>query len=69
MASFDAVTETFDQVDWFSYRAATMPVKTKAKKGLDPDYPTYQQAMSGPDATEWLASMRKELDTLIKMGT
>ena len=69
MAGYDAVTETFDCVDWFTYKAMTTPVKGKRKKGVDPLFPTYQQAMSGPDADEWKASMRKELDTLKEMNT
>ena len=68
MAGYDAVTDTFDCVDWFSYRAMTTPVKSKTKKGDDPLFPTYQQAMSRPDADEWKEAMRKELDTLTQMG-
>lgn len=68
MAGFNAVTETFDEVDFFSYRAVTSP-KFKAKKGNDPDFPTYHQAMTRPDAGEWKGSMDDEIAVLIKMGT
>ena len=36
--------------------------KAKGKKGSDPDYPTFAQAMSGPDFQEWEAAMRTELE-------
>ena len=69
MAGFDAVIETFDCVDWSSYRAMTTPVKTRAKKGNDPLFPTHQQAISQPDADEWKDAMKAELEALIKMKT
>ena len=68
MAGFNAVTETYDAVDYFSYRAVTAP-KYKVKKGLDPDYPTYNQAMTRPDADEWKESMDAEIKILVDMGT
>ena len=68
MFGFNTVTETFDQVDYFSYRALTAP-KPKIKKGLDPDYPTYTQAMTRPDADEWKKSMDDEVTVLVKMKT
>ena len=68
MAGFDALTETFDFVDYLSYKALAKP-KTNSKKGSDPDYPTFAQAMSSPDCEEWEAAMRSELDTLIGMNT
>ena len=68
MNGFDAVTETFDQVDWMSYQAVTTP-KTKGKKGADPDFPTVQQAMVRPDWEDWRAAMIKEINTLTEMGT
>ncbi len=52
MAGFDAVTETFDCVDFVSFKAMTAPVKMKGKKGIDPDFPTFQQAMNSPDSEE-----------------
>ena len=61
MAGFDAVTETFDCVDFHSFRAMTTPVRPKAKKGQDPDYPTFEQVMRGPDSDEWKESMDKEI--------
>ena len=68
LAGFDALTETFDCVDYLSYKALAKP-KAKGKKGSDPDYPTFAQAMSGPDFQEWEAAMRTELETLIGMNT
>ncbi len=68
MNGFNAVTETLDEVDFFSYRAMTAP-KYKKKKGQDPDFPTYHQAMSGPDSAEWQASMDEEIQTLVKLNT
>ena len=68
MAGFDAVTETFDCVDFHSYRAMTTPV-SRPKKGQDPDYPTYEQVMRSPDVEEWKESMDKEVNTLIGMDT
>ena len=56
MNGFNAVTETFDEVDYFSYRAVTAPTY-KSKKGFDPDFPTYTQAMTSPDSDEWKAAM------------
>jgi len=66
LAGFDAATTTFDSVDYFSYQAATAP-KNKSKAGVDPDYPTYWQAMSSPDAAEWKEAMSKEIQTLIDL--
>ena len=60
MNSYNAVTDTLDEVDYFSYRAITAP-KTKEKKGFDPDLPTYAQAMSSPEAHEWQAAMDEEV--------
>jgi hypothetical protein len=67
MQGFDAVTQTFDVVDYFSYKAIMSPVKGKTKKGNDPDYPTYAQAMAGPDAAEWKEALDKEIETLTKL--
>ena len=69
MAGFDAVTETFDCVDYHSFKAMTTPVRTKSKKGTDPDYPTYEQVMMSPDCDEWKESMDKEIQTLVDMNT
>jgi hypothetical protein len=68
MAGFDTLTETFDCVDFIAYKALTAP-KSKGKKGVDPDYPTFAQAVSGPDCDEWEAAMQAELDTLTGMKT
>jgi len=69
MNGFDAVTETFDCVDYHSFRAMTTPVRSKPKKGQDPDYPTYEQVLRSPDVEEWQAAMDKEIATLIDMNT
>ena len=67
MTGFNAVTNTLDDVDLFSFRALTTP-KFK-KKGQDPDYPTYHQAMSGPYSKEWQEAMDQEIQTLLKLHT
>jgi hypothetical protein len=70
LLGFNAVTETFDDVDFYSYKALTTATfKSKSKKGQDPDLPTLFQAMSSPDADEWLEAMQFEIDTLTQMGT
>jgi hypothetical protein len=66
MNGYNAVTATFDEVDCLSYKAITAP-PTKMKKGNDPDFPTYAQAMAGPDADEWLDAMKAEIDVLVKL--
>ena len=68
MAGFNAVTDTFDEVDFFSCKALTAP-RTTGKKGQDPDFPTYHQAMSSPDAPEWMKAMDDEIKVLIEMNT
>jgi hypothetical protein len=65
---FNAVTQTFDEVDYISYKAVTTP-KYKSKKGSDPDYPTYHQAMMRPDADEWKDAMKAETQTLVDINT
>lgn len=64
--AFDTTTGTFDDVDHCSFVAAT---KYKGKKGNDPDYPTYHQAMLSPYSDQWQESMVKEINTLKKMDT
>ena len=68
LQGFDPATETFDYLECHTY-SALMANKTKGQKGVDPDFPTYQQAMHGPDSDEWFDSMKKEIDTLQDMGT
>lgn len=65
MAHFDALTQTYDCVDCISYMAAS----NKAKKGEDPDFPTYWQLLARPDYDEWREAMNDELETLKKLGT
>ena len=50
MQGFDAVTETFDAINIVSYRASV--ASKKGKKGEDPDFPTFQQAMMSPNSDE-----------------
>jgi hypothetical protein len=71
LLGFDAVTATFDEIQPNTFMALTAASSSKARKakGLDPDYPTYSQAMRGPDSDEWIASMLQELKTLQSMGT
>ena len=67
-SSYDTVTSTFDDhIDYTAYKAAT--TTRFSKKGSDPDYPTYQQAMASPDVDRWKESMDKEIKTLIALGT
>ena len=68
LASFCGETCTFDNVDFFSYQAATAS-KSKAKKGQDPDYPSPWQALASPDADAWRDAMKQEIDVLMKLGT
>ena len=68
LAGFDAVTETFDCVDYISFKAMAT-TRVKSKKGNDPDFPTFHQAMMRPDAEEWKEAMKEELQTLIKLKT
>ena len=68
LLGFNAVTETFDDVEWFSFMAVTAP-RFKKKKGEDPDFPTHSQTLLRPDADEWLESMKEEIKTLIEMNT
>ena len=56
MNGFNAVTETLDEVDLFSFRVITAPKGSK-KKGQDPDYSTHHQAMASPEAEEWHVAM------------
>ena len=51
LQGFDAVTETFDYLECHTY-SALMANKTKGQKGMGPDFPTYQQAICGPDSDE-----------------
>ena len=68
MSGYNAVTNTFDEVDFFSYHAATTGKGRLAKKE-DPDYPTYEQAMSRPDSDLWIKAIEKEIATLVEMNT
>ena len=66
LLGFDTLTDTFDEVDFHSYHAVT---RTKfMPKKEDPDFPTYNQAMSRPDADEWIEAIDKEIQTLVKMN-
>jgi hypothetical protein len=64
--AFDMATTTFDTVDFVSFKAA---MHMKVKKGQDPDYPTISQALSGPNADDWMESLFKEIKTLERIGT
>ena len=68
MKGFDVLTETYDHIECHTFQALVAS-KSKAKKGEDPDFPTYHQAMLRPDADEWLTAMEAEIDTLMKMNT
>jgi len=68
LQGFDAVTETFDDIQPHTFLALTAS-KSKKAMGLDPDFPTFNQAMRGPESEEWTQSMEKELDSLNKLGT
>jgi hypothetical protein len=67
MQCIDALTQTFVVVDYFSYKAMMSPVKGKTKKGNDPHYPTFTQAMPGPDVAEWKETLDKKITTLTKL--
>ena len=68
LASFCGETCTFDNVDFFSYKAATAS-KLKAKKSQDPEYPSPWQALASLDANAWRNAMNQEIDILMKLGT
>ena len=44
-------------------------VRKFQKKGQDPDLPTFEQAMQSDEVPQWLAAMKKEIDTLTRIGT
>ncbi len=44
-------------------------VYVASRRGLDPDNPTFQQAMHGPDASEYIAAMKLEIHTLVQQRT
>ena len=67
MQGFDAVIETFDAINIVSYRASV--ASKKGKKGEDPDFPTFQQAMMSPDSDEWKEAMNAEVKMLMDMKT
>ena len=68
IAGYNTLTDTLDEVDFFSYHAATNE-KGSIKKKEDPDYPTYEQAISRPDAEQWIEAIEKEVTTFIEMNT
>jgi hypothetical protein len=44
-------------------------VYVASRRGHDPDNPTFQQAMHGPDASEYIAAMKLEIHTLVQQRT
>ena len=68
LQSFDAVTQTFDDVECHTYQALVAS-KAKGRKGVDPDFPTFHQAMLSPEVELWKESMREELKILVEMNT
>ena len=46
-----------------------MAPKTNARKGEDPNFPTYWQAMASPEADEWKGAMKLEIKTLMDLKT
>lgn len=68
VACWNAETGEFDFRDPVAFAAMQRALK-KPKKGSDPDYPMYHQAMSSPEYREWQDAMIKEIRTLEKMGT
>ena len=68
VACYDSETGEFDFRDPVAFAAMQRALK-KPKKGSDPDYPMYHQAMSSPEYRYWQDAMLKEIRTLEKMGT
>lgn len=68
VACWNSETGDFDLRDPVAFAAMQRALK-KPKKGSDPDYPMYHQAMSSPEYREWQEAMMKEIRTLEKMGT
>ena len=64
--NFHDELNVFEVRDVLSFAAS---VKKKYKKGTDPDLPTFEQAMSSNEAPHWMAAMKKEIDTLTRIGT
>jgi len=66
-SSYDDVTSTFDgDIDYTAYQAVTKKYK---KKGDNPNFPTYAQAMASPELEAWREAMDKEVNTLVEMKT
>ncbi len=64
--ALDDYTGTYEDVDFVSYQAA---IKSKSKKGHNPDFPSFYEAMSSADYEQWQQAMDKEIETLKKFKT
>ncbi len=67
IACWDSETGEFDLRNPVAF--AAMQRAKKPKKGSDPDYPMYHQAMSSSEYREWQDAMVKEIRMLETMGT
>ncbi|GAX26628.1 hypothetical protein FisN_UnNu100, partial [Fistulifera solaris] len=67
VACWDSEIGEFDLRDPVAF--AAMQRAKKPKKGSDPDYPMYHQAMSSAEYREWQEAMVKEIRMLEMMGT
>ena len=65
LQAFDETNKTFDYLNPLAFAAATRA----SKKGNDPDFPQYHQAMASPEAAYWKEAMDVEIQELIKIGT
>lgn len=61
-------TNEFEYEDPVAYMVTTQ-AKKKKKKGDDPDYPMYHQAMRSADHDKWREAMDKEISILEKIKT
>jgi hypothetical protein len=69
MSVLDDLTGTVEYNDPAVFQASVRARMGKSKKGTDPDFPTYHQAMQTPEASEWMGAMDKEISTLNSLGT
>jgi hypothetical protein len=69
MSVLDDLTCTVEYNDPAVFQASARARMGKSKKGNNPDFPTYHQAMQTPEASEWIAAMDKEISTLNDLKT
>ena len=72
-AAYETIRDFQDDLNVFEIKnplAFATTINKKMKKGEDPDMPTFEQVMhSGKDLPQWLDAIKKEIHTLIRIGT